>query len=105
VQNTLVQPPKPYSGLDAEFVHQDSSRMLISGQRLSLAAAPVQRGHEVGVETFPERLLRDQLPQLGHELVVTTQMYLGLGPPLGCLQAHLIQPRHVLAQQALTRNV
>ena len=53
-----------YSWFDAELVNQDPAGLPVGGERLPLSAAPAQRGHELSMKPFPDRLLRNQLPKL-----------------------------------------
>jgi hypothetical protein len=51
--------------LDAEFGVEHVAQPAEGGKRVGLAAAAVQRQHEVPVQVLAERVLLDQLFQFG----------------------------------------
>ena len=57
------------------------------------------------MEPFPEGLLRDQHPQLRHQVLVAAKVQLRLTLPLQGLKAQLFQPGHLVAPQGVRGDV
>ena len=68
--------------LDPELVDEPCPRGLEGGERLRLAARPVEREHQLAAQPLAQRVLRDERLELGDELGVPTEREVGLDPPL-----------------------
>jgi hypothetical protein len=72
---------------------------LVHLQGLCLPTATIKGKHELGMETFSQRMLRGQGLKLMYQLAVAAQVQPGVDPPFQGLQPHLFQPRHLLVVQ------
>jgi hypothetical protein len=86
-----VQGPQRLPGIDAELTGEQVADPPVGGQRAGLPAAPVQRQHELAVQPFPQRMLGDQLLQLGGQRVVPAQRQVRVDPGLDRGQPQLLQ--------------
>ena len=71
-----------YARLDPELLDEDLACLAISLQRIALAAAAVQREHQLRVQSLAPRVLAGQLLEL------TDQLGVAAGDEIG-LDAHL----------------
>jgi hypothetical protein len=85
-QDPLMQFPQLCPWLGAQLLDQDLAGVLVGGQCLGLAAAPVKGQHQLGVETLPQRMLGGQGLEPDHQLIVAAQVQPGVGVPLQGLQ-------------------
>ena len=81
------------SWLDAELLDEDLARVAIGLQRIGLAAAAVQREHQLRVQPLAPRMLRPELSELGDQLAVASHRKVGLDAHLQRRQALLLKPR------------
>ncbi len=81
---------------DAEFVHQAGAQITVDHQRLRLASGAVQGEHQLPVVRLPQRMLRGQRRQLGHEVgqARAAQGEFGVVAPFQEQQPRLGQPPH-----------
>ena len=56
------------AGLEPELLDERATSVAVGGERLRLPARAVEREHQLGPETFPERVVGDQDLELGDEL-------------------------------------
>jgi hypothetical protein len=70
------------AGVDAELPREQVADLAVGGERVGLAAAPVQRQHELAVRPLPQRVLGGQLFQLGGERVVPAKRKISVDPGL-----------------------
>ena len=77
-EDRLVQRRSSAPGLDADLLDQRRPRPAVRLERLGLAAAAVQREHQLAVQTLAQRLLRHRGLQLGDQIRVPAQRQLGL---------------------------
>jgi hypothetical protein len=98
-QDPLVQLAELDAGLGTQLPDQGLPGMTVGSQRLALAAAPVQRQHELGVEPFPQRKLDRQRLEFRQQLAIPAEVQPGLDPPFGGLQAQLLQPGGLISLQ------
>ncbi len=90
-QDLLLQPGQPGPRFEAGLVDERAAALLVAGQGLSLAPAPVEREHELGPEALPQRMLIDQAPQPGDELTVPPAGQAGLAAQLDGFQPGLLE--------------
>ena len=93
------------SGLGAELLDQDPASALIGGKRLGLAAAPVERQHQQGVQMLAQRVGRDEALQFGDHLGLAPQVHIGVDACLQGLQPRLGQPGDFARRQHLRAHV
>ena len=83
---------KRFRGLDAEFFVQLAPRVQEGGQRIRLAAGPVQGQHEQAVQPLPQRMIGHQVPQLRDQVCVVAQRQVQFGAFLDDADAGFGQP-------------
>jgi hypothetical protein len=64
-ENRCVQVLQRLAGIDTEFDGEQAVDPLVGGERVGLPAGPVQRQHQLAVQTFPQRVAGYQLLQFG----------------------------------------
>ena len=90
-----MQPVQGRVRVDAELVGQPAPELAVGGQRLGLAAAPVEREHPLPAQPLAQRMGGDQPVQLaGHSGVVTAGQ-IGLHQVFDGGQPRLSQPGHL----------
>jgi hypothetical protein len=57
LEDRLVQPEQAGVGVDTQLVGQLGAQLGVGGQRVGLAAAPVQREHPQAAQPLPEGVL------------------------------------------------
>ena len=97
--------PQSGPGFGAEFLDEHLAGALIGGERFGLPSVAVEGEHELGVQTFPERITGDQAPQLGDHVRVTPQVQVGVDACFQCLQPHLGQTRDLPVRQQLRTDI
>src|SRR6266540_5310018 len=73
----MVQLAEGAAWLDAELVHEGSSRLLVGVERFALTPTAVQREHELTAQPLAQRLLRDQGLELTDEVGVPAEREVG----------------------------
>ena len=98
VQRRVLHEDRPFellqldAGLEAQlFVHQ-RPRVPVDLEPFRLAAAAVEREHQLGAKAFAVRVLGDQRLELGDEREVAAQRELGVDPLLDRRQPELLEP-------------
>ena len=66
------------AGLDSECVDERVARVLVGLERLRLAAAAVQREHELAAQPLTERIGGDQGLELADELALAAELEVGV---------------------------
>ena len=90
-KDQLLETAELRRGVDPQLRGQDASGALEGLQRLGLASRPVQRGHEMGPQSFPERVGPHEDLQLRNELPVAPQIELGGDALFAGRQPELLQ--------------
>src|SRR4029079_10452321 len=67
-EDRLLELAQLAAGLDPELVHERAARVLVGAERLGLAPRAVQRAHELAAQALAQRVLGDQLLELGHDI-------------------------------------
>jgi len=91
-ENSCVQFLQRLAGVDAELAGEQAADPAVGGERVGLAAAAVQRQHELAVQPLAQRVGGYELFQLGGELIVPAQGQVGVDPGLQRGQPQLLQP-------------
>jgi len=81
--------------LDPELVDQHTASLPVGRQGVGLAAAAIQREHQLHVQALSPRVLRRQPLQLGHQLAVPPGRQIRLDARFHGLQAQLLPPLHL----------
>jgi hypothetical protein len=93
------------AGLDPELVDQSAASLLVARQRLRLAAATVERQHQLALQPLTERMLADQRVKLAHERCVLAEGEVGVDPILQRRQACLLEPRDRCLRERLVCKI
>jgi len=100
-EDALVQFGQHRPGLGAQFVDDLAPGFPVQAERLAGPAAAVQRGHLVCDERLVQRVLREQVAELTHQVSVPAKAELTLDPLQDGRPALLLQagphPRHPVA--------
>ena len=86
-----VQLPQRFPGIDAELVGEQVTGMPVGGERLGLAAAAIQRQHELALQPLPQGMLPGQVLQLGGEGVVPAKRQVSIDSRLQRGEPELFQ--------------
>ena len=86
-----MQPEQAGVGVDAQLVGQLGAQLGVGGQRVGLAAAPVQREHPQAAQPLAEGALPGQPVQLAGHAGVPPAGQVGLDPFLQRSLANLLQ--------------
>ncbi len=97
--------PQVLAWVDAQLLVEHPADPAEHLQRLGLAAAAVQREHQLRPEPLPQRVVRGQPAQHRHELLVVAQRQLHVHVLLVQQHQHLGQPRRLVAVQRLRGHV
>ena len=77
--------------LQPELLVEKAAAGLVDGQRVGLPAGAVEGEHELATEPLAQRVLLDELLELGHELRVASELEVGVDPLLEGCQALLLE--------------
>ena len=77
--------------LDPELVDEHASRGLVGGQRLGLAARPVEREHQLAAQALAQGMLGRERLELRDQRGVPAEGEVGVDPPLDREQVHLLE--------------
>ena len=91
-QDGRLQVPDRRSRVDAEVVDEAAAQPVERGERVGRAPGPVERQHQLAVQPLPVRMLLGQVPQLGHQGVVLTELHPSLDDRLGGVVLQRDQP-------------
>ena len=104
-EHRLLEPPQRGPRLDPQLPDQALARVAVGGQRLGLAARPVQREHLLGVQPLPQRVLGGERLELHDDLVVAAEEEIGVDPVLERDEPGLVQARRLVRQRAMAGQV
>ena len=79
--------------LETQFLDHQPPPLAEDGERVCLAAAAVQRQHQLAAQLLAQRLLFYKHEQLAHELLVQAELELRVDPAAEGIQAKLRQAR------------
>ena len=91
--------------LEPELGDQRLPRVGVRIERFGLAAATVERKHELSAQAFPKRLCADERRQLADELRMPSAGEIGVDPRLECRKALLVQRSPGVGRERLVRQV
>ena len=80
------------AGLDAELLDEQRPAVAVTRERLGLAAAAVERDHELAARPLAQGLFLDERLELGDEPGVLSQLEVGVDPLLQRIEPQLGKP-------------
>jgi hypothetical protein len=92
-------------GVEPERVAQRASAAAEDGERIALAAAAVEREHELRLQPLAQRVLRRERVELGDELDVLSEGEVGVEPLLQRHEPQLLEARDLGLGERLVRHV
>ena len=104
-EDLLFELPQGWTGLEPELPVERLPRVAVHLERVGLAAAAVERKHQLGDQALPERVLGDKRLQLGHDSGVATTVEIRVDPFLEGAEARLLQPRDLALRERLVGEV
>ena len=81
-QHGFVEVSEPRSRLDTQLLNEQGAGVPVGLQRVGLAPGPVEREHQLAVQALAQRLLSNQMLQLGYQLRVATRGQVGVDAQL-----------------------
>ena len=91
--------------LDPELLDERSARIVIGRERLGLAAAPVEREHQLTPEPLAQRLRADERLDLRDELGVRPKLEVGGDPLLEHAEAQILEPVDLRLRERLQLEI
>src|SRR5205823_5735290 len=91
--------------VDPELVYERAPGGVIRLERLRLAAAAVEREHQLRTETLAQRMSRDGRFEVADELPVTSVLELRVGPFLERGEPKLLEPLDLRLRERFEREV
>ena len=88
----MLELAEPCAGLDPELVDECPPRLVVRGERIGLTTRAVERQHQLRIQVLTQRLLRDQLLELGDEIVLAPERQVRLDAQLERDEAELFEP-------------
>ncbi len=104
-QQRLVERPELLARFEAEVVDHAAPQHLVDLERLVAPAGAVEGDHQGGVHVLVERTAEHERLELADQLLVASQLEVGLDPQVEGALAELLEPRHVRGQQAARHDV
>ena len=104
-QDRAVERLQLGAGLDPELLDERPARVVIRRERLRLAAAPVEREHQLAPEPLAQGLGTDEHLDLRDELGVRSQLEIGRDPLLEHAQAQVLEPVDLRLREGLELEV
>ena len=92
LEHLAFQPTKFRARLDPQVLDQSVSDPAVGGQGIGLAAAAVQRGHQLRPQPLSQGMLRHEAFQLGDQGCVACQGKVGVDPQLEGLHPPCHEP-------------
>ena len=93
------------AGLDPELVDERPSRLVVCGERIGLTTRAVERQHQLRTQVLTQRLLGDQLLELGDEIVLAPERQVRLDAQLERDEPELLEPVDRRLGERLVREV
>lgn len=82
VQQSLMSARQVDSRIHAQLVGEHGAALVEDTERVGLAPAPVEGGHQLGAHPLAQREVRDQAGQFGDDVPVAAECEIGLDPGL-----------------------
>ena len=87
------------AGVEAELRHEQLPSLPIGCERIRLAAAPIERNHQLAAQSLPKRMVGHEPLQVRRELNVTAQAKLDVDAVLHAREPQLVQTRRLVANE------
>ena len=94
-----MQLPKLCARLNPELVHEDLARPPVGVERVRLAAAAVEREHQLSVQALAPRVLARELSELADQFSVVAGGEVGLDPQLDRAEPLLLEPGDLVSRE------
>ena len=94
-----------WARLDAQFPDEQVAGLLVGGERVGLAAGPVEREHELSAKALAVRMAGDESFELGDEVAAVPELELGIDSLLDGLQALLLEPWNLCLRERFEAEV
>nr|WP_252444169.1 hypothetical protein [Pseudonocardia humida] len=104
-EDLLREHPQPGARIEAELAREQPPHRLVGVERIALAPRAVEREHQVRVELFAQRVLRDQRAGRRDHVEVAPQRQQRLQPGLVQLQVELVEPGGLRGGPGVRRHV
>jgi hypothetical protein len=101
----MLELPEHRAGLDPELVDERPSCLVVCGERISLPTGAVERQHQLRTQVLTERVLGDQLLELGDEIVLAPECEVSLDARLERDESQLLEPVDRRLGERLVREV
>ncbi len=89
--------------IDAELLREQPAALTEDGQRVGLAAEPVEDGHVLAAQPLVGGMAADQRGQLRHQLGVASEGQVGVEPVGGRRQPQVLQPGRLPGQRRVAQ--
>ncbi len=93
VEDLTLEPPQVLARLEAELLRERAASLLVGLQRLRLPTRAVEGEHQLPPGPFAQRMLDDERLELDDELLVASELEIGLDPLLLGGEAELVEAR------------
>ncbi len=93
------------SRFESELIPQVGPQAAVGGERVGLAAGPVEGQHQLGPQPLSLRVRRGQTLQLGHQLARPPRLEFDLVQILEACQPELAQPGNGMLSERLVREL
>ena len=104
-EDRLLQLPERGRGLEAELLVECLPRCAIGLERLGLAAAAVQRQHELATQPLAQRMLPHERLELADQLRVPSAAQVGLDAVLEQCEPQLLEPADLRLRERLEDEI
>jgi hypothetical protein len=104
-EDRLLEAPQLGAGLDAELVDQRAARVAVDVERLRLAAAAIERQHQLATRAFAERVLGHERLELPDELGMTARLQVGVHAVLERGEPQALEAGDLRSREVLVREV
>ena len=97
-EDRLLEPPKLRPRLEPQLVGEHAPRLLEGLERIRLAAAAIERQHQLPPQPLPERIVRQRRPKRGDELPMLAERERRLELLLERVDAQRLEPPRLGAE-------
>ncbi len=105
LQDRLLEPLQRVARVEAELVDQRDPRSLVGGERVGLAARPVERQDQQLPQALPQGMLPDQRLQLRHDLGRPAERKIRLQTQTERHEPQLLQTPDLVAGERLVLDI
>ena len=91
--------------LEPQLVDQQHPSFAVTGKRVGLPSGPVEGGHQVPAQALAQRVLPDELLELGQHLVVPAEPEICVDPALDAREPQVVETRRLVPRERARREV